>query len=452
MQHHHLHRVAVLAVALICSAAGCTTGRTATDNETGWVAVPPGSFDGYHSQTEVDANAYLLLGAVPFSEPTPALPPGLAAFLGRWEGYDLSLPVARDIKIALVVTSIDDSGGTAVMWAGTDLQVPTDFREIRFAVTNRDGYRIRWRADWQASESFRGEPHSGWYELALSGDGARPSGAALANPARTGSVLVGTANTPMGDREIELTRDQSFVTYRDYELYLSNLGITTHPYNDPRLLQYGDGWLVYLPPGYERDPERRWPLIYFLHGSGDTGREITVLAKASPFMYIRGGNSLDAIIVAPALREWQPPASFPMEYVRDALDRAMELYRIDPDRVSVTGLSMGGEATFRLALRYPDLVAAAAPLCFGDPALNLKLRFGGFEPFPKPYTRAIGVPFWIIQGADDPVIPPQAAVRTARRMEREGMNVRLSLLEDHDHDCWTATYSDPDFYRWLLSQ
>ena len=447
MQHRYSRNLVALAIALICGAAGCTTGRTTTDGETGWVSVPRGSFDGFHSQTDSDPNAYVLLGAVPVSEPAPGLPSELAAFLGRWEGYDLSQPVARDIKIVLVVTSIDESGGTAVMWTGTDLQVPTDFRRIRFAVSSRDGYRIRWSAEWQASESFRGVPHSGWYEFALSGGGA-----ALTHPAHTGPELIGTANTPMGDREIELTRNQSFMTYRDYELYLSSLNITTRPYDDPDLLQYGDGWLVYLPPDYENDPDRQWPLIYFLHGSGDTGREVTVLAKASPFMYIRAGGSLDAIIVAPALREWQAPASFPMEYVRNVLDRAMELYRIDPERVSVTGLSMGGEATFRLALLYPDLVARAAPLCFGDPALNLKLRFGGFEPFPKPYTRAIGVPFWIIQGADDPVIPPQAAVRTARRMEREGMNVRLSLLEDHDHDCWTATYSDPDFYRWLLSQ
>ena len=87
-------------------------------------------------------------------------------------------------------------------------------------------------------------------------------------------------------------------------------------------LYYGQGYLLYLPEGYEANPKQTWPLIIFLHGSGDRGDNLFLLAKASPFMMIREKGPLPFIIVAPLLSTSQYYASFPENYMDGVLARS----------------------------------------------------------------------------------------------------------------------------------
>jgi predicted peptidase len=82
------------------------------------------------------------------------------------------------------------------------------------------------------------------------------------------------------------------------------------------LERYGKGYLLYLPESYEIDSSKTWPLIFFLHGYGDRGDNLLLLAKASPFMYIREKGSLPCIIGAPVLSE--DYQSFPDDYINAA--------------------------------------------------------------------------------------------------------------------------------------
>jgi predicted peptidase len=195
--------------------------------------------------------------------------------------------------------------------------------------------------------------------------------------------------------------------------------------------------MLYLPAGYEDDPAKTWPLLFFLHGSGDRGDNIWLLAKASPFMMIREQGALPFIIVAPLLNASQE--RFPLEYLDGVLAETQATYRVDAKRVYVTGLSLGGEATYRFAIAHPESFAAIAPLCAALEGDQIALL-----------ERIRSLPVWAIHGAEDAVIPLAVGQEPVDVLKELGGNIRFTVLEGHDHDVWTDTYSDPAFYDWLL--
>ncbi|OGO34410.1 MAG: hypothetical protein A2W35_09470 [Chloroflexi bacterium RBG_16_57_11] len=197
--------------------------------------------------------------------------------------------------------------------------------------------------------------------------------------------------------------------------------------------------MLYLPEGYADQPQKTWPLIFFLHGYGDRGDNLFLLAKASPFMFIREKGPLPFIIVAPLLSAYQGYSSFPEEYLDGVLAEVQGNYRVDPQRIYLTGLSMGGEAAYRLAVHRPETFAALVLLsCYVD-SITYSLL-----------DRIKDLPVWVIHGENDTVFPLVKAQQPVEALEAVGGNVQLTILEDHDHDTWTDTYSDPAFYDWLL--
>jgi predicted esterase len=240
------------------------------------------------------------------------------------------------------------------------------------------------------------------------------------------------------------------VVYRDYEAHLADLGITWRSHDDPALAAFGDGSLVHLPPQYGEDSTKTWPLIVFLHGSGDRGENGLVIAQNSPFRFVTAGGALDAIVVAPLLREDQD--SFPEAYLDGVLDDSLDRYRVDRTNVTVTGLSMGGEATYRLARHRSDVFAAAAILCGFETGTFPEAYRWGYKAITEPRSEMADVPALVIHGRDDTIVPLEAAAAAVEALRKDGVEVRFDVLEDHDHDVWTTSYSDPAFYEWLLGQ
>jgi predicted peptidase len=238
-------------------------------------------------------------------------------------------------------------------------------------------------------------------------------------------------------RPLELGRERSFYVYKDYSQYLAGKQIYSRAYQDKNLQKYGEGYLLYLPEGYADSPARTWPLIFFLHGSGDRGDNIFLLAKASPFLYIREKGPLPFIMVAPLLKTSYN--LFPIEYLEGVLAKAQASYRIDPQRIYGTGLSLGGEATYRLAVHQPETFAAIAPL---SAALE--------DNQISQLERIKNLPVWAIHGANDTIIPLSQGRQPVDALIKLSGNIRFTILEGHDHDTWTDTYSDPAFYDWLL--
>ncbi|RYD29767.1 MAG: phospholipase, partial [Verrucomicrobiaceae bacterium] len=111
---------------------------------------------------------------------------------------------------------------------------------------------------------------------------------------------------------------------------------------------------------------------------------------------------------------------------------------VDPKRFYVTGISMGGFATWDLLGRAPKKIAAAIPICGGGDT-DLVRRYGN-------------VPIWAFHGDADPVVPVRTTKDMVAALEKAGGKPKVTYYPGVEHDSWTQTYSNPDVIRWLLDQ
>jgi predicted esterase len=416
----------VFVLSLIGSACGATLATaTATPvptlslDETSAKEFVIQDFDAVHSPVNGDKNQSLIFGNVPVKKPAANLAPELAAFLGRWEGYNYSPPVKKDRKLVLVVQEITPQGGIVYGWSGTNLQFPDVVGEIHFRVITAGSPAIGWQITWP--------------------DGTKQIDTFIYDTQN--DMLQGWSKDPTTNEtsgSYVLSRSKTFFVYKDYPAYLTSKHIYPREYQNKELKQYGKGYMVYLPDGYEADPNKSWPLLFFLHGYGDRGDNLFLLPKASPFIFIREKGHLPFIIVAPLLNTEH--TLFPDEYMTRALDEALTNYRVDKKRIYLTGMSMGGEAAYRFALNQPDTFAAVSPLC--------AYLLSNTDTASLEKTK--GLPIWAIHGADDQVISLARGQQAADAFKKAGADIRFSVLAGHDHDVWTDTYSDSQFYDWFL--
>lgn len=193
-------------------------------------------------------------------------------------------------------------------------------------------------------------------------------------------------------------------------------------------------YLLYLPEGYPKAQEK-WPLMLFLHGAGERGDSLDLVKKHGPPKLADQGKKLPFIVVSPQCpsNEW-----WSVEVLDALLDEAVSKYRGDRDRIVVTGLSMGGFGTWNLAAAYPDRFAAIAPICGGgNPLEAYKLK---------------NLPVWVFHGAKDRAVPLKSSQDMVDALNACGGNVRFTVYPDADHDSWTATYDNPEFWDWMLKQ
>ncbi len=397
-------------------------------------------FDQLHAATADDPNRFLVLGGVEVQSPPAGVPEGVRGFLGRWEGYNTNPPVRNDLKVALVVRSIDGDWAEAVIYYGYNLQYPTAVKHISVHVTKAGGVSLE-----AALQAGGGPGATGHVRLGLDRESGNLKGD-ISLGGGTANYVGSTSVNP-----IELTRSSSFHVYKDYPAYLASVRIRAERYEDETLHRFGDGYLVYLPAGYEADAGKRWPLLLFMHGMGDRGSNVLLLAKASPFKMIREKGPLPFVIVAPLLSASPDFFSFPGKYLEGVLDEVTKRYRIDQKRIYLAGLSLGGEAAYRFSLEHPERIAAMASLG-GMLAIHVPSFYGKEirELDGLPLSRLKDVPSWEIHGAGDAIVPVQLAERLVEEFARAGVKVRLTVLTDHEHDVWSDTFTDPAFYDWFL--
>ena len=192
---------------------------------------------------------------------------------------------------------------------------------------------------------------------------------------------------------------------------------------------------VYLPICDTEKTAEGYPLIIFLHGSEERGKNEAALKAGLPRRVVKEKETWPFITVTPVCpvkRRW-----IEMD-LRPLVEHLIAEYPVDPDRVYLTGLSMGGFGTWDALLKDPDLYAAAAPIA------------GGCEAEWAP--RLLDIPIWAFHGEEDPTVRPAWSIDICRAIEEQGgEKIRLSLFPDAEHDVWTPAYKDPEFYRWLLS-
>ncbi|MBS0262983.1 MAG: prolyl oligopeptidase family serine peptidase [Planctomycetes bacterium] len=193
-------------------------------------------------------------------------------------------------------------------------------------------------------------------------------------------------------------------------------------------------YLLYLPQDYDTST-KPWPLVLFLHGAGESGTEIEKVKLHGPPKLIAAGKTFPAIVVSPqsAGRGWNPQSLNPL------LDDLVAKYRVDKDRIYVTGLSMGGFGTWALAAASPQRFAAIAPICGGgNPADAAKIKH---------------LPIWVFHGAKDNVVPLSASESMVKALQAAGAaDVKFTVYPEAAHDSWTETYDNPEFFEWLFKQ
>lgn len=202
-------------------------------------------------------------------------------------------------------------------------------------------------------------------------------------------------------------------------------------------------YLLFLPGDYKKTGEQRWPLILFLHGSGERGTDVWKVAKHGPPKKVTEDPEFPFILVSPQCPEGRTWAK---DELLALLDEITSKYAVDVNRVYLTGLSMGGYGTWNLGLAHPEKFAALAPICGGGDLINAIL-----SSREKPEAlKTLGV--WAFHGAKDPVVPVEESQRMVEVLKKIGVpDVKLTIYPEAGHDSWTETYKNPEFYRWLLA-
>lgn len=192
-------------------------------------------------------------------------------------------------------------------------------------------------------------------------------------------------------------------------------------------------YLLSFPDGYDQDTTKRWPLMIFLHGSGESGTDLQKIKVHGPPKLIEQGKKYPFIVVSP---QAQLPYGWEPENLYKLLQYIKQTQRVDQDRVYLTGLSMGGFGTWELAMKHPEEFAAIAPVCGGgDTTEAWKLRY---------------VPIWCFHGAKDDVVLPMQSEKMVNAVKQYNPDVRFTLYPDANHNSWDTTYNNDSLYQWML--
>ena len=211
---------------------------------------------------------------------------------------------------------------------------------------------------------------------------------------------------------------------------------------------------VYVPHAY--DGTGSWPVILFLHGSGEKGRDGLLQTEIGLGGAIRRySDRYPALVVFPQTPEtWQGLGA---RVALAALDQSIAEFKTDPNRVYLTGLSMGGNGAWYLAYHHPERFAAAVVICgwiseWREGLYPAIPPAGSPDPFRAVAERVAAIPIWIFHGADDSVVPVEESRRMAAALEAAGADVRYTEFPGVNHGAWDPAFALDELPAWLLGQ
>ena len=201
-------------------------------------------------------------------------------------------------------------------------------------------------------------------------------------------------------------------------------------------------YLLFLPKGYQAKAEKRWPLILFLHGSGERGTNVWKVATHGPPKNVAENPDFPFMIVSPQCPEGEHWSNDKLLALLEEITRD---YAVDTERIYLTGLSMGGYGAWNLGISYPEKFAAIAPICGGGELITVILS----SRDKAPALKSLGV--WAFHGGKDPVVPVEESQRMVNALKKVGVkDVKLTIYPEVQHNSWTEAYKDPELYKWLL--
>jgi len=192
-------------------------------------------------------------------------------------------------------------------------------------------------------------------------------------------------------------------------------------------------FIAYIPDEISSHPA----LLIQLHGAGERGEGSTDVDKVlvNGFANTVNDNNLkDCILIMPQC----PTDSFwvaRIESIKKFIDQMAEEYSVDPFRIYLCGLSMGGFGTWYTAMAYPDLFACIAPCCGGGMSWR---------------ADSLKMPIWAFHGLEDTVVPPSQTIEMVEALKDINPNLKYDLYEGVGHDSWTLAFTEKTL-EWILS-
>ncbi len=178
----------------------------------------------------------------------------------------------------------------------------------------------------------------------------------------------------------------------------------------------------------------KYPILLFLHGAGTRGND-TALLLENPFFKLTDEMEPPFIIIAPQCSEntW-------FDMLESLIDLVKHIHSsdfADKKHFYAMGASMGGYAAWQIGMSCPELFSAIVPICGGGMYWNA--------------PRLKNVPVWAFHGDIDPTVKVEESVKMVDAVKRCGGEAKLTVYENCGHDAWTATYTNPAVFEWMLS-
>jgi predicted peptidase len=192
-------------------------------------------------------------------------------------------------------------------------------------------------------------------------------------------------------------------------------------------------YLLYQPENINGEA----PLLVFLHGGGEGGNNIEKVKKHGPPKLIEEGREFPFYVLSP--QNPYEKGFWDDQAVMKLVNKIIEKYPIDTNRIYLTGLSRGGYGAWRLAMNNPDKFAAMVVVCAASA--------------PAVYANRIKhIPVWIFHGEKDEVVPVSESIQMADALKAVDAEVRLTLYPEANHDSWTETFNNEEVFNFLLKQ
>lgn len=227
----------------------------------------------------------------------------------------------------------------------------------------------------------------------------------------------------------------------------------------------GDTLLYRVQYPLNFNPKKKYPVLVFLHGSGERGNDNNRQLFWGGDLFSDPGNrkKFPAIIIVPqcpANETWgrmtrtqqnppdslgnllflsDQPISRPLGSVIRLLEEFVAAGGVRKKQIYIGGLSLGGMGTFEILWRKPGFFAAAFPIC------------GGGDP-EKVSEYGTGTSFWIFHGEKDPVVKPAHSRRMADALQKAGFKMKYSEYPGVMHDSWKNAFAEPELLPWIFSQ
>ncbi|QNK03780.1 prolyl oligopeptidase family serine peptidase [Dyella telluris] len=214
---------------------------------------------------------------------------------------------------------------------------------------------------------------------------------------------------------------------------------------------------VFVPHGWSAD--RAWPVVLFLHGSGERGsdNEAQLNAGLPPWLKAHGAD-FPAVVVVPQAPDDTVWSGEVERAAMAALEQSIKTWHGDRSRLYLTGLSMGGYGAWQLAVDHPGMFAAAVVICGGVqslddmPELKVYGAPAGAGAFDWVAQRVQPMPVWIFHGAADDQVPTEESRAMDKALLKVGDPVRYTEYPGVGHGSWLRAYDEPELWPWMFSQ